>query len=120
MSYDLAVWEGPHPSDDAVAAEVFDTLHAACAGQNIPPTDLIRRYVYELLERWPDLGHADDPEVDEAIPWATGPLIDEASGPLLYFGMVFSKCEQAVPFAADRARALGLVCFDPQNGCVIA
>ncbi|MGX8904221.1 hypothetical protein ACR820_02895 [Streptomyces netropsis] len=115
MSYDLAVWEGPRPSDDAVAGEVFDALCAACMGQSIPPTDLIRRYVGELVERWPDLGQGDDDEADEDSPWSTGPLINEASGPLIYFGMVYSKYEQATQFAAERAQALGIVCFDPQE-----
>ncbi|MFF0746776.1 hypothetical protein ACFYVL_40975 [Streptomyces sp. NPDC004111] len=114
MSYDLAVWEGPRPSDDTMAGDVFNALHAACSGQSIPPTDLIRRFVGDLLERWPDLGQGDE-EDDEAIPWSTGPLLSEASGPLIYFGMVFSKYEQGADFAVERARALGLVCFDPQD-----
>ncbi|MEU8890471.1 hypothetical protein [Streptomyces sp. NPDC048442] len=114
MSYDLAVWEGPRPSDDAVAVNVFDALRAACMGQSIPPTDLIRQLVGDLVERWPDLGQGDE-EADDAIPWSTGPLISEASGPLIYFGMVFSKYDQAAEFAVERARALGHVCFDPQD-----
>ncbi|MGN5377008.1 hypothetical protein ACQ4WX_03225 [Streptomyces lasalocidi] len=32
-----------------------------------------------------------------------------------YFGMVFSKCQEAAVFAADLAPSSGLVCFDPQD-----
>ncbi|WP_410599059.1 hypothetical protein [Amycolatopsis sp. lyj-90] len=38
-----------------------------------------------------------------------------ASGPLFRFGMVFSRHREAADFAAERARVLGLVCFDPQD-----
>ncbi|MFD8342316.1 hypothetical protein ACFV2C_08495 [[Kitasatospora] papulosa] len=48
------------------------------------------------------------------------PLINNASGPLFYFGMVFSKYQHAAQFAAERARTLGLVCFDPQDGRLVA
>ncbi|MFI2077520.1 hypothetical protein [Streptomyces triculaminicus] len=113
MSYDLAVWEGARPADDAAALTVFEGLHDQYAGNcGLPPTPRITRYVEALLARWPDLSPEDEDQ--DSSPWSDGPLIDNASGPLLYFGMVFSKYQEATTFAADLARACGLVCFDPQ------
>jgi len=62
--------------------------------------------------------HPDD-EDEDASPWSDGPLIDNSSGPLFCFGMVFSKYQEASVFAADTAWTSGLVCFDPRNGRLI-
>jgi hypothetical protein len=110
MSFDLAVWEGDRPSDDKAAAaeygRLMDQLEADELGE---PTPRIRAYVEALLARWPDIDEADD------SPWATSPLMEEASGPLVYFPMVFSRADEAAAFAASVAREHGLVCFDPQS-----
>ena len=114
MSYDLAVWDGPSPADDAAALEVFEGLYDRfMRGAAEPPTSRIRQYVEGLVARWPDLS-ADD-EDEDVSPWSDGPLIDNASGPLVYIGMVFSKYQEAVSVAAALARTSGLVCFDPQD-----
>lgn len=112
MSDDLAVWEGARPAGDAEAGRLFretcdryldtDAEHA--------PTDGIARYVAALLERWPDLAE----DEDDISPWSTGPLINEASGPLLYFPVRYSMAEEASTYAADVAASMGLVCYDPQ------
>ncbi|MEV7616136.1 hypothetical protein [Streptomyces sp. NPDC089799] len=118
MSYDLAVWEGVRPADDAAATAVFEDLYREhmqhMGGQKTRPAHLIRQYVEALVARWPDLSPDDDEEDEDASPWSDGPLINNASGPLFYFGMVFSRYQEAAAFAADLARTLGLVCFDPQ------
>jgi hypothetical protein len=114
MSYDLAVWDGTTPADDAAALEVFEDLYDRFMGGSAqPPTPRIRQYVEGLVDRWPDLS-ADD-EDEDASPWSAGPLINSASGPLFYFGMVFSKYQEAASFAAGPTRTSGLVCFDPQD-----
>ncbi|MGW7196220.1 hypothetical protein [Streptomyces chryseus] len=116
MSYDLAVWEGARPDDDAAATATFEDLYRKhMEGQKTPPTLLIRQYVEALVARWPDLSLDDDEEDEDASPWSDSPLINNASGPLFYFGMVFSKYQEGTSFAADLARTLGLVCFDPQD-----
>ncbi|RST09021.1 hypothetical protein EF910_02080 [Streptomyces sp. WAC07149] len=119
MSYDLAVWEGVRPVDDAAATATFEELFGKHmrhgGGQKTVPTPLIREYVEALVARWPDLSPDDDEEDEDASPWSDGPLIDNASGPLLYFAMVFSKHQEATSFAAPLARSLGLICFDPQD-----
>ncbi|WP_033328676.1 hypothetical protein [Streptomyces yerevanensis] len=119
MSYDLAVWDGPRPADDAAALEVFEDLYGRfMKGEGQPPTARIRQYVEGLVARWPDLS-ADD-EDEDTSPWSDGPLINNASGPLFYFGMVFSKYQEAALFAAGLARTSGLICFDPQDRRLIA
>ncbi|MCQ8775075.1 hypothetical protein [Streptomyces telluris] len=112
MSYDLAVWEGERPAGDKTAGELFNRLYEQYVGTstNQPPTAVITRYVALLLERWPDLTE----DEDEISPWSTGPLIGEASGPLIYFPMVWSMAATASAYAAETAASLGLVCYDPQ------
>ncbi|MFF7928761.1 hypothetical protein ACFZDP_48295 [Streptomyces mirabilis] len=112
MSYDLAVWEGERPADDKTAGRVFNDLYDRLIETEAdePPTERITAYVAGLLERWCDLTEDDD----DTSPWSTGPLIGEARGSLIYFPMRWSMAEEASAFAADLARSMGLVCFDPQ------
>jgi len=112
MSYDLAVWEGERPKSNGEAGKTFEALMAKYqeADESPEPTPALRRYVEALLAKYPDL---DDDNEDEC-PWADAPLINNATGPLFYFAMVFSKAETASAFAADLAKKHGLVCFDPQ------
>ncbi|MEG3632927.1 hypothetical protein [Micromonospora palythoicola] len=113
MSYDLAVWEGDRPVDNAAALATFEALHERFVGKGgFPPTPRIRAYVDALLERWIDLT---EDEHDDS-PWSTGPLIGEASGPFIYFPMVYSRCTEVSAGAARIAAERGLVCFDPQLG----
>ncbi|MGN6694787.1 MAG: hypothetical protein ACTHN0_11490, partial [Aquihabitans sp.] len=73
-------------------------------------TPAIVAYVDALLARWPDIttdGGADSP-------WADGPLINNATGPVISFSMRWSAAEDASWLAAELAQTHGLVCFDPQ------
>jgi hypothetical protein len=45
--------------------------------------------------------------------------IVNASGPIVYIGMSFSRIADVVPFIAETAHAMKLVCFDAQSGEVI-
>jgi hypothetical protein len=114
MSYDLAVWEGERPADDAAAEREYYGLYERYveSDSSEPPTAGIVAYVDALLRRWPDLTATGD----DATPWASGPLIGEAIGPLVYFPMVWSMADEASAFAAETAASMGLVCFDPQSG----
>ncbi|WP_255435828.1 hypothetical protein [Salinispora sp. H7-4] len=111
MSYDLAVWEGEQPADDATAGRAYEQGYAVYAeGEEQPPTPRIRAYVLALLERWVDL--SDDE--DDVSPWSSGPLMDEASGSFVYFTMRFSVCKEVSAAAAQIAVDHGLICYDPQ------
>ncbi|MFJ8187890.1 hypothetical protein [Streptomyces sp. NPDC096105] len=113
MSYDLAVWEGERPVDDKTAGRVFSDLYDRYIDSEVeePPSERIAAYVVALLERWCDLTEDDD----DTSPWSTGPLIDEASGPLIYFPVRWSMAEEASAYAAAVAQSMGLVCFDVQQ-----
>ncbi|MFF4249647.1 hypothetical protein ACFY1L_00340 [Streptomyces sp. NPDC001663] len=113
MTYDLAVWEGERPADDKTAGRVFTDLYDRYIDGQLehPPTEKIAAYVATLLERWCDIAE----DEDDTSPWATGPLIDEASGPLIYFAMRWSMAEEASAYAAAVAESMGLVCFDVQQ-----
>ncbi|MGY0069535.1 hypothetical protein ACWZEH_22650 [Streptomyces sp. QTS137] len=115
MSYDLAVWEGAKPADDVRAGEIFTQLYDRHidTDEEFPPSSRIAEYVAGLLARWADL--TEDEEEDTSA-WSTGPLIDEAAGPFLYFSMRYGMAEEASAYAADLAASMGLVCFDPQAG----
>ena len=113
MSYDLAVWEGSDPSSDAEASSIFERLMSEfqdAPGEAIPPTARIADYVSSLLSRWPDI--ADD-NVDDS-PWADGPLINNATGPILYFTMRLGRADEVVDHVSRTAANHGLICYDPQ------
>ncbi|MFF4010114.1 hypothetical protein [Streptomyces sp. NPDC001717] len=113
MSYDLAVWEGERPADDKSAGRVFSDLYDRYIDSEVeePPSERIAAYVAALLERWCDLTE----DEEDTSPWSTGPLIDEASGPLIYFPMRWSMAEEASAYAVAVAESMGLVCFDVQQ-----
>lgn len=112
MSYDLAVWEGERPADDKSARRSFSDLYDRCLGGEIeePPSERITAYVAALLERC-DITE----DEHETSPWSVGPLIAGASGPLIYFGMAWSRAEEASAYAAALADSMGLLCFDVQQ-----
>ncbi|MEV8516875.1 hypothetical protein [Dactylosporangium sp. NPDC051484] len=112
MSYDLAVWEGDRPANDVAAAAEFERLYDRYIESDdaAEPTARIAAYVTALLDRFPDIGT----EAGADSPWSTGPLMGEASGPLVYFPMVWSRCEEVSAWAAHLAEEHGLNCYDPQ------
>lgn len=113
MSYNLAVWEGERPKTNAEAEKMLEALLAQHQQAEKPPapTPAIRRYVEALLARYPDL----DDDNEDTCPWSDSPLINNASGPIFYLAMVFSKAESAGAFATKLANEHGLICFDPQS-----
>lgn len=114
MSYDLAVWDGDRPIDDRQASSMYDELYERYLESDdvvVPPAPSIVAYVEALVARYPD-------DVDRSVVWASPPVIDEASGPIVYLLMSYDKAEQASEYAAELAREHGLVCFDPQGECL--
>jgi hypothetical protein len=114
VSYDLAVWEGERPADNAAACLEYRRMYDRFIGSRDPqpPAQQIAAYVRALLDRYPE----DDTPEGEGSPWAGGPLIRCASGPFLYFPMAYSQCDDASAWAAQLSQEYGLVCFDPQIG----
>ena len=113
MSYDLAVWEGERPTDDKIAGRVFSNLYDRYLDGEVKeaPSERITAYVAALLDRWCDIAE----DKDETSPWSVGPLIDGASGPLVYFGLAWGRAEEASSYAANVAESMGLICFDVQQ-----
>ena len=111
MSYDLAVWEGDRPADDAAARQEYRKLYDRYIGSRDlqPPTLRIAAYLGALLDRSPE----DDCRTEDS-PRAGGPLIRCASGPFLYFPIVYSQCSHVSAWSARTAQEHGLVCFDTQ------
>jgi hypothetical protein len=46
-------------------------------------------------------------------PWAAGPLIDEACGPLFVFALVVSSLNESIPYCTEVARRRRIVLYDP-------
>jgi hypothetical protein len=116
------VWDGPKPTSDDAAAQTFEELYDRYIESDVDvrPNERITGYVRTLLERYPDLDELDDDAVDES-PWADSPLIGNARGPFIYFSMVANDAaNDAWRHAVATARAMELVCFDPQSGALAA
>ncbi|MFD7555202.1 hypothetical protein ACFV9E_11805 [Streptomyces sp. NPDC059835] len=114
MSYDLAVWDGDRPVDNRQACSMYDELYERYLESDdvvVPPAPRILAYVEALVGRYPD-------GVDHSVVWASPPVIDEASGPIVYLLMSYGKAEEVSEHAAELAREYGLVCFDPQGECL--
>ncbi|BDH03934.1 hypothetical protein [Streptomyces seoulensis] len=110
MSYDLAVWDGDRPPDDHQAGSTYDELYERYLASNdvvMPPVPSITAYVEALVAQYPD-------DVDRRVVWASTPVLDEASGPLVYLAMSYSKAQEVSEYASALAREHGLICFDPQ------
>jgi hypothetical protein len=114
MTYDLAVWEGERPEGDR-AGEVFAQLYSRYLDvASVPPSRAIEEYVAALLVRWVDMTE----DEEDVSPWSDGPMINNASGPILYFAMRYSMAEEVSAAAARMAADRGLICFDPQWNCL--
>ncbi|MEU1182861.1 hypothetical protein ABZ464_35525 [Streptomyces sp. NPDC005820] len=114
MSYDMAVWEGQRPVDNRSAGRVFEDLYERFLDDEHaehPPTERIAAFVGALLGRWCDATE----DVEESSPWAAGPLIHGAGGPLVYLPLRWDRAEEASVHVASMANSMGLVCFDIQE-----
>jgi hypothetical protein len=114
MSVDLAIWEGPPPANDNEARITFaDLANRFLGSRRAPPTAKIATYVSTLTARYPEL--VEDEEPDDAL-WSSGPLIDNASGPIAYIGLKLdSLVHDGWRYCVETAHSQGLVAFDPQS-----
>lgn len=118
MSYDIAVWAGSRPADDAAALSTYEELWARYEGTDEAANPDILAYIEDLTKRYPDLTDLDDDHVDDSV-WADGPLTGNVMGPFFYFAMTYGGAEEALSFVATTAAQHGLVCFDPQTAKLI-
>jgi hypothetical protein len=118
VSVDLAVWEGAQPANAEEARTTFEDLCRRFLDPSpSPPTGEIAAYVEALLARYPDLAGPDDEEHE--VPWGSGPLLGNASGPIVYIDMKLDGVfEEGWRFCVETAESHGLVAFDPQSGTV--
>lgn len=73
----------------------------------VPSTPRIVAHVDTLVARYPD-------DVHRSVVWPSTPVIDEASGPVVYLLMSYDRAEEVPEYAAELARQHALVCFSPQ------
>lgn len=108
MSYELAVWDGPPPLSNAHAASECTRLLGLRAAT--PPTSGIRAFVDCLTAVHPD---SSSPE-DTTGPWGGKPLLEQAHGPFIYFGVRPEQVDELVELVEVTAVDLSLVAYDPQ------
>jgi hypothetical protein len=110
MGYQLVVWEGERPADDAAGEEAFQEIcRRYLVDEPVPPTPAILAFVEELTELWTD--DTDDPAWERS-PWKFPPVLESASGPALYLNMTLRMGPDAARLIADLAERRGLVTFD--------
>lgn len=113
MSYDLRIWEGSRPSDDAELRSVLDSLSEAeerrvlAEAAAAPPTPAVADFIEALLRRWPDCG--------EGGPWSSSPR-QSAHGSHLYINIQWGRETEVSEFVAGLAKVWGLNCYDCQQG----
>jgi hypothetical protein len=114
MSFSLAFWIGERPVADAATAE-FERLYGLYVddGPTEPRPELLA-FIREITGRYPDLMDLPEHEIDDGV-WSDGPLTGNASGPLLYLGLVWSRVDEVVPFLVEVAAKHRLVVYDPQS-----
>jgi hypothetical protein len=110
MGYQLLIWEGPRPKNDAEAGEKCrEMFRRYFVGKGFEPTPAIREFVKALTTRWPE----DDKSFgSDESPWKFPPLIDEATGPALFLNLRFGIGERVAYEMAEMAAERGLVAFD--------
>lgn len=117
MSFDLGVFftEKPHSDDDA-----RDRYVACCEEDDLSPwvvpNPKVAAFLKDLTARYPDIKDMPEQNVD-ACPWAAS--LDVSRGHVL-MPMVHSWAERMYPFILGLAEKHGLVCFDPQEGMIVA
>jgi hypothetical protein len=110
MAWVLVAWDGAVPVGAHDADRIFEALESSI-GDDAAPTDAIRSYVEELLARWPDITE----EAGEDSPWADGPLIDNATGPLFVFSLVADSLAESIAYCTEVAEHRGIVLYDPEQ-----
>jgi len=102
------MWVGTVPRSDAYAYRIFDSYFNYVTSGSEPRVDTrIQKFIGTLVARWPD----DLPW--PCSPWVDPPLVENASGPLLYFEIAPGDIgEEAWDYAVSTAREQGLVAFD--------
>ncbi|MFI1442014.1 hypothetical protein [Streptomyces fructofermentans] len=106
---------GRRPPTQHQAGSTYDELYERYLESDdvvVPPAPGITAYVEALVARYPD-------DVDRSVVWASPPVIEEASGPIVYLVMRYGKAEEVSQYAASLAREHGLTCFDPQGECLL-
>src|SRR5688572_6120330 len=94
MSYDLAVWEGAQPEDDEEAGAVYEQLYERyMEGEGSDPAPRIIAYAEALTATWSAM------TAGRSSGW--GPLLDDASGPMIYLKMPYGI---AAELSAEAAR----------------
>lgn len=117
MSFDLCVFhtEKPHSDDDGIdrymAYGQEDDLSPW-----IEPNPRVAAFLADLTAQYPDIDDVPEQNVDEC-PWAAG--FDASEGHVV-MPMVFSWAERMYPIITGLAEKHGLVCFDPQEGKIVA
>lgn len=113
MAAYFTCWEprlGLNPNSDEFPIRLAALLEAQDA-----PSARMDAFAEALLARFPDLSSGDD--VDTV--WNSGPFKNQISGGVVYFGVIWSKYDEARLFIRPMARKHGLDFYDHQSDLYI-
>jgi len=82
----------------------------------IEPSHRVGDFLKDLTAQYPDIDDVPEQNVDEC-PWAAG--LDVSEGHVV-MPMVFTWAERMYPIITGLSEKHGLVCFDPQEGKIVA
>ena len=74
------------------------------------PAPQIENFVKQLTKVYPDLS----PTVTDTA-WSDGPLIGDATGRFIDFGISWDYYDKVLPLVVSLGKASGLDCYDPQT-----
>jgi hypothetical protein len=109
MSMSLYVWSAPVITDADEAARLLNLEDESV----FEPSDRLRRFFDELLERYPSPDVPTDRELEDGVtPWADGP---EGSERLVSLSVRWGARDEDVDEIVALARKHELVIYDPQG-----
>lgn len=117
MSFDLGVFYTKRPHSDEDAGERYA---AYCDGGDlapwIEPSPKVAKFLKDLTGSYPQIDDVKKKAIDDC-PWSCA--FDVSKGHVL-MPMVWSRADEMAPIIVKLAKKHGLVCFNPQQGKIVA
>ncbi|MDH5559011.1 MAG: hypothetical protein OEZ03_16815, partial [Alphaproteobacteria bacterium] len=116
MSYDLCVFYTTEPLTDDDAGERYQALAGVDGILMDEMIPAVAAFLADLKTRYPDIDDVAEGEVADN-PWSGG--FDVGQG---HVAMTIrpARAPEVAPFVVELATRHGLVCFDPQDGGIVA
>ncbi|WP_193014537.1 MULTISPECIES: hypothetical protein [Gammaproteobacteria] len=111
MSYNVALFDFPIPSDFEKACDVFEQ-NEDDETVNISP--LMLSFYHAISQIFPCICDLSDEEEEDGI-WCDGPLRNNFEAKIPVIGFVYSKVDEALPIVIKIANEMGISVLDWQQ-----